>query len=175
MHLTPVGEMPEKLTKLLNYLQSEYYTRLESLCEQASKPLAELPGESYAALSQNLIYQIEQYMRLRRFGLIPYIHDLLEKEDSGHDCRDCSSNCDLKHSSQVSAVRDAHEKIKEALSRLQSATIQADAALNDSPSYRSLRPIINQLEPTLTELLYIEDSSLIPLIIEAQTAIHARS
>lgn len=178
MHLSSVGETPERLTHLLNYLQSEYYNRIESLCEESARPLSVLQNLSlpYAGFGQKLIHQIELYMRLRRIGLVPYIHELLEKEDSGHDCRNCSSHsCDMQHGAQIEGITEAHSKIKEALQNLRSAETPAMETSGENEAFKTLQSNFSQLEATLTELFYLEDSTFIPLIIQAQKAIHAGS
>lgn len=182
MHHGAPGDPGNGLESLLSYLEQAYYHRLEALCNRAEYHLAELhdgdvhqTASLYTSLSKKLIGQIAQYVRLRRFALVPYINELLEKEDDGHDCRSCSGNCKVRHTAQVESIRDAHNRIKETLYRLQSVTTSILPGSAQHPPYRSLRTEMMQLDTTLTELFYLEECSLIPKVLEAQTAIHARS
>lgn len=182
MHTQPQSDSQDVLQSLLSYLEKEYYTRLETLCERADLHIAELhngdvhqTASLYTSLSKKLIGQIAQYIRLRRFGFLPYIHELMDKEDSGHDCRACSSSCTIRHTAHISGIKEAHTKIKETLYRLQSvATPIYHESLHDL-TYRLLRAEMMQLDTALTELFYLEESSLIPKVMEAQKAIHAHS
>jgi hypothetical protein len=178
MQPTPDTALPT----LLAYLEAEYYTKLESLCERAEYHLADLSkddepgGESlYNSLSKKLIGQVGQYVRLRRFGLAPYIQELVRKEDIGHDCRSCSDSCVTRHRAQITGIKEGHNRIKEALYRLQSIAPPMYSAPQQDNVYRSLRADLMQLDTALTELFYLEESSLIPKVMEAQKAIHAHS
>ena len=182
MHNGAPGESGSELESLLTYLEKGYYNRLEALCGRAEYHIAELhdgdvhqTASLYTSLCKKLIGQIAQYVRLRRFALVPYIKELLEKEDDGHDCRACSMNCKVRHTAQVDSIRDAHNRMKETLYRLQSVTTGITGASAPPSAYRSLRSEMMQLDTALTELFYLEECSLIPKVLEAQTAIHARS
>jgi hypothetical protein len=129
----------------------------------------------YTILGKKLMGQIAQYVRLRRFALVPYISELIEKEDEGHDCRNCSSKCGVRHRAQIDSIRDAHTRIKETLCRLKSVTVAFPAGTDRETSYRSLRAEMTQLDTTLTQLFYLEECSMIPKVLEVRTAIHARS
>ncbi len=177
MQPTPDAALPT----LLAYLEAEYYTRLESLCERSEYHLAELDKEApagehlYNSLSKKLLAQVGQYVRLRRFGLAPYIQELLQKEATGHDCRGCSDSCTDRHTAQITGIKEGHNRIKEALYRLQSIAPPIYSAPQQDSVYRSLRAGLMQLDTALTELFYLEESSLIPKVMEAQKAIHAHS
>ncbi len=178
MQPTPDAALPT----LLAYLEAEYYAKLESLCERSEYYLADLQKEEsageeslYCSLSKKLIGQVGQYVRLRRFGLAPYIQELLKKESTGHDCRSCTDSCTSRHTAQITGIKEGHNRIKEALYRLQSIAPPIYSAPQQDSVYRSLRAGLMQLDTALTELFYLEESSLIPKVMEAQKAIHAHS
>lgn len=170
------------LESLLSYLETAYYNRIEVLCEKVELNIAELnTGEEsqaaalYISLSKKLLGQVKQYIRLRRFALLPYIHELLDKEDSGHDCRSCSTSCSIRHTAQISGIKEAHNKIKESLYRLQSVAVPIYQKPVQADAYFAMRNEMMLMDTTLTELFYLEESSLIPKVIEAQKNIHAHS
>lgn len=182
MHNGAPGDQDTGLDSLLTYIDRAYYHRLEGLCARAEYHIAELhagdvhqAASLYTSLGKKLIGQIAQYVRLRRYALVPYIHELLEKEDDGHDCRDCGRNCKVRHGSQVDSIREAHTRIKETLYRLQSVALTVEAGSAQEAPYRALRNEMMQLDTALTELFYLEECSLIPKVVAAQNAIHARS
>lgn len=180
---TPESTSPQALQSLLQYLETDYYTRLDGLCSRVDLYLAELQGEAGAqsetifySLSKKLLGQIEQYLRLRRFGLVPYIRELLEKEQTSHDCRACSPSCDSRRASQLAGLSESQKKLKEICFRLQSVAKPIyGTEMVQTPVYRALRAEIMQIETALTELFYLEESSLIPKVLHAQNAIHAHS
>ena len=179
----PESPSPQALQSLLQYLETDYYTRLDGLCGRAALHLAELEGDAgpqteslYLSLSKKLLGQIEQYLRLRRFGLVPYIRELLDKEGTGHDCRACTKICTGRHSAQVDGLRDSQQKLKEICFRLQSVAAPAYGTQRVEPGvYRTLRAEMMQIETALTELFYLEEFSLLPKMLQAQKAIHAHS
>jgi hypothetical protein len=182
MPLPHESELSERLSQLLKYLDADFYNRLESICVNAALPLAELKDADttpsvalYTQHAHRLIHQIEQYLRLRRVGLKPYIHELIEMEEEGHDCRECSTPCEIRHSAQITGIKEAHSKIWEMLVCLHNCDVPlADDAV-EQESLRKLSAEIKKLDATLTELISLEESSLLPLILEAQKAIHVRN
>lgn len=182
MHPQIQGDAHEVLESLLRYLEKEYYTRIDGLCDRAELNVAELESLSvpevaslYTSISKKLVGQVRQYIRLRRHALLPYIQELLEKEETGHDCRSCSSSCSIRHTAQLIDIKEAHTKIKETLYRLQTVSIAISGTSDTDSIYRSLKTGIMQLDTALTESFYLEETSLIPKIMEAQKAIHAHN
>ncbi len=182
---TPESTSSQALESLLQYLETDYYTRLDGLCGRVDLHLAELqaaeaetpqPGSLYLSLSKKLLGQIEHYLRLRRFGLVPYIRELLDKENTGHDCRSCTTICTGRHAAQIDSLRESHHKLKEICFRLQSvATPSYGTEVVQATVYRTLRAEMMQIDTALTELFYLEAFSLIPKMLQAQKAIHAHS
>lgn len=168
------------LESLLNRLDTEYYAHIILLCDRALLHIAELhdgdvhqTASLYTSLSKKLIGQVEQYVRLRRYALLPYLIELMDKEDAGHDCRDCGSSCTIRHSAQIVGITRAHNKIKETLYRVQSVAIPLLTPAVHAEAYLALRNDMMQLDTQLTHLFYLEETCLMPAIIEAQKNIHA--
>lgn len=177
----PIANQEDALQNLLTYLEKEYYTPIEASCEKVEEYITELhegdvhqEASLYTSLSKKLTGQVAQYIKMRRFGLLPYITELLEKEDNGHDCRSCSSSCSIRHGSQLVAVRESHQKIKETLYRVLSvATPTTYSDTRHDTAHRHLREAMRHLNTMLAGVFFLEESLLIPKIQEAQKAIHA--
>ena len=182
MHPQLQEDVHEALERLMSYLEKEYYTRIEAHCSTAAGYISELLGTDthqttslYTSLSEKLIGQVGQYIRLRRHALMPYIQELLEKEESGHDCRSCSSSCTIRHTAQISGIREAHAKMRETLGGLRSVASPMLEGLAEGSVRHNLNAEMTKLDTVLTALFHGEESLLIPKILEAQGAIHAHS
>jgi hypothetical protein len=170
----------QDLQQLLLSLDTKY-ALLEDLLDKIAYALPEvqyLDSEGslrlYTSLCNNLSAQLGQYMRLRRLVLLPYLKDLLDKEEDGHDCRACGNNCKVQHVAQVANIREAHSELRELLEHLQPVALGLPAGAHEqSPYYRSLRSDMMQKEETLSEVLFIEESALIPMMLELQRNIGA--
>lgn len=157
------------------------YSQLESLLDKIAYVLPEVQYldadgslRLYTSLCNNLSAQLGQYMRLRRLVLLPYLKDLLDKEEDGHDCRACGNNCAVQHAAQLTNIREAHCELRELLEHLQPVAVGLSAGeYEQSPYYRSLRADMLQKEETLNEVLFIEESALLPMMIELQRNIGA--
>ncbi len=168
------------LKALLSRLQEEEYPYIASLCAKANaciSALSEAPGQkdiaSYTGVCSRLTVQTEQYMRLRRLVLVPYIHDLVNKEEDGHDCRSCSGNCSVRHADQNRQLKAAHSLIRSLLYQLQAGGIPAYHPDQNPEALRSLRTTMLLLDAALSEVIFIEESELLPEMIDLQEKIGA--
>jgi len=174
--------IPEELHSLLNYLDGEYFERLQKHSEKVMAYITQLHGGDvhqttslYTNYSKKLVEEIAQYIRMCRVILGPYLLELLEKEDSGHDCRACSSSCTIRHTAQIDALQKAHSKIKETLNLIKSVVHPAEHVSMNAESFGNLSKEIKQLDVCLRELFYLEETELIPKVLEVQKAIHAHA
>ena len=174
--------IPEEIHSLLNYLDREYFDRLQKHSEKVVAYIAQLHGGDvhqttslYTSNSKKLVDEIAQYIRMCRVILGPYLLELLEKEDSGHDCRACSSSCTIRHTAQIEALQRAHSKIKETLDLIKSVVHPAKQVSMYPESFNNLGKEIQQLDVCLRELFYLEETELIPKVLEVQKAIHAHA
>ncbi len=128
----------------------------------------------YTSLCGNLTSQLEQYMRLRRLVILPYLEELRTKEEEGHDCRSCEGRCDMQHAQHLAEIRDAHISLRELLEHLHPFSLTLPvSALSGTDLLREFRASVLKLEENLAEVLFIEESAMVPLIIELQRKIGA--
>jgi hypothetical protein len=169
------------LQNLLVYLEKEYCAPIERLCKMVAENIAEVPGEahqsesSYTTLSARLAEQAVTYLSLHRQSLLPYLNDLVRKEEAGHDCRGCSVSCNEQHAAQLTAIRDAHRQLQDTMDQLRPAAASLPGETKQPDGDKSLRKDIRKLDEYLSELMYLEETAIIPTIVEAQQAIHAHS
>lgn len=168
------------LQVLIGNLQDESYTRLESFCTVIKQHISAVRGEDdgetlafYLALSEKLINSVEQYLRLRHFALIPYVQELLGKDQEGHDCRACDKSCSIRHTQQTVTICEAHQRIKEILYRLQTIALPIYNNAAAPRAYNALRNQVMEMDRLLTQTFYLEESKLIPLIQGVQKQIYA--
>jgi hypothetical protein len=182
MYQAPLTESSFALQSLLEYLEKEYYKPVEHLCSRITDTIVAIHGGDqeqaaslYTSLSKKLVDQVTRYVRLRRLSLVPYLTELVEKEENGHDCRSCSTSCTIRHSSQIADIHEAHKQIRETLGLLRA--IEAPIACENAPVPLEcqLRKLIANMDEELSELLYLEETALVPKITDAQKAIYAHS
>jgi hypothetical protein len=170
----------QDLQQLLNTLDGKY-VQLDALRERVNGILSEVQFKEgngslkqYASLCTNLSAQLGQYMRLRRFVLLPYLQDLQHKEEEGHDCKSCGSRCRVQHASYIASMREAHAGFRELADHLQPAAVDTcNIAVQPFPEFRSLLAGMMEMERVLNELLFIEESVLVPMIVNLQRNIGA--
>ncbi|MEZ5017558.1 MAG: hypothetical protein R2800_10940 [Flavipsychrobacter sp.] len=167
------------LRELINKLDKDYYQVLNSLCENASLHANTMQEEGYSTTSLyvsmaiKLLQQIKDLLTIRTAVIFPYVNELNEKVREGHDCRNCSGNCHAGHNMHLTSLKGTHKNIKEILFRLQMVASPLYAN-NDYPaSYKILRNEVTIIDTILTELFYLEESALIPKVMEAQKQMHA--
>lgn len=170
------------LNSLLDRLNRDYYSVIKAMATTALDLIVQLEKETiqqstvlYVSLCKKLLEQVNDLIVLRTDILLPYALELYDKESQGHDCSSCEGGCSFKHSSQLIGLKESHHKIKEILYRLQMVALPLYTD-SDYPSiYKVLRNEMMLIDTALTELFYLEESSLIPKIMEAQKNIHAYS
>jgi len=177
MHHALSAPLPQDLQHLLSRLQEEAYQQVSNLYDQAGVYITELESQTtgmsaYTEHCARLLREISGYQRLRRLVLLPYIKELLEKEEDGHDCSACGGGCTLSHSSRIREIREAHLGIRNGLTALQAGSIQV-AHTPYPESYSRLRAAMAQLQEILLGILFIEESALIPMLTELQQKIRA--
>ncbi|HEY9178374.1 MAG TPA: hypothetical protein VIN07_11810 [Flavipsychrobacter sp.] len=168
------------IDELLNRLDEGYYQALDIVCNNARNCAAQLsvePGHPslslYAGIYTALFDDVQRLLLFRKQVVIPYVQELLAKVEDGHNCTNCTGNCHMGHNAQLMTLLDSHKEIKDVLSAMHAATIPMYNDVEYPEGYRILRNEVAVIDTMLTELFYIEESSLIPKIIEAQKAINA--
>jgi hypothetical protein len=168
------------LQQIADQLETDYYTVIEKLCSNASIYASELQETEehqstslYLNLSRKLIEEILHYIRLRKNSLLPYIHQLLYKEEEGHDCKNCSASCAMQHDAQLAALKESNTKMKELLYRLQLVSLPLYFDHEYPDNYKKLRTEIMIIDTTITELFYLEQDIMLPKILESRQNINA--
>jgi len=178
-------QLPDALNSdmpaLLAYLEVGFYKPISEQCRQAATytvPLNKEPApyvlQTYTGLCNQLFEQIYIYEQQRQVVLLPYITELAEKQDTGHDCRSCSASCTIRHTARIAGIRETHKKVKAILEQLQQTTL---AAYRQSSFQEDQLPVLysemQALSYRLIRLFHLEESMLIPMLIEAQKNIYA--
>lgn len=171
--------LPEDLQSLMAQLQEEKYTRIESLGKRVHADAVAVQindthdaARRYSGVCVKAHQQVTAYLRMHRLVIIPYISDLIEKDDVGHDCEACGGGCSISHSAHITEIREAHFRMKEVLSWLQDAR---NEVAEFPEGWHALQSDITLLETAMTELFLIEESKLIPMIIELHKNIGAHA
>jgi hypothetical protein len=170
----------QDLQQLLTTLEGKNL-QLEALREHVNYELPEVQYQDkdgglrlYTSLCTNLSSQLCQYMRLRRLILLPYLKDLLDKEEDGHDCKACGGGCQVQHASHTASIREAHAALRELLEHIQPMALSLSVSKLTRPDvYHSLRADMLQMEQCMNEVLFIEETALIPMMEELQRNIGA--
>ncbi len=104
---------------------------------------------------------------------MPYVHELVEKTTANHDCSNCSGSCKLGHDMQITELNASNDWAKRILHRLQLASLPLYSQTMYPDEYRVLRNRMALIEMNMTELFFLENTYLIPKIVEAQKKINA--
>ena len=85
------------LQPFIEKLDKECYDTIAELCRAARKQTERLNElevhhntSQYVPLCSKLVDEIAGYITFRKVQLIPYILKLNEKENTGHDCSNCT-------------------------------------------------------------------------------------
>lgn len=173
---TTTNDLQALLGRLQHGLYADLDTYSDNVLLEVSAVRLEDADETlsfYLSLAEKLAYSVKQFLRLRKFAMLPYVQELLDKDKEGHDCRNCAKSCSVRHLHQTVTICDSHQKIKEILYRLQS--IASPIYMNPAAPipYGVLRNQVMILDRALTETFYEEESRLIPLMQAVQHHIYA--
>ncbi len=170
------------LLSLADMLDKDYYDVIISLCQGAINSANKLrdledrhPTSQYIILCNNLISEILTCIEKRKEYFIPYIHELHEKNKTSHDCGNCSGKCNMLHELKLVELKESDTRVKDILSHLQMMSLPLHAETIYPDNYRLLRNQMILLENTLSDLLYLEETYLVPKISEAQKSINAHA
>jgi hypothetical protein len=81
----------------------------------------------------------------------------------------------MLHEVKLTEFKESHKLVKDILNRLQMMSLPLHSETIYPDVYKLLRNQMTLLENTLTDLLYLEETYLIPKIAEAQKNINALS
>jgi len=176
------GAIGMDLSHLSDKLNSDYYSVIEKLCVGAGNNLSLLQqlevqpsAASYIERCNALIDEIKNFINARKGYYSPYLYELHRKEDASHDCSSCSGNCHAGHNIKLAEIKESIARIKDLPNRLQMMSLPLHSETLYPDVYRALRNHLALLQDMLTELLFVEETYLIPKVAEAQKNINARS
>ena len=168
------------LGNVAKHLDADYYNAIEALCLKLREQCLRVKEEDtqnitsvYNSLCINLLSELQHFIKTRREKTIPYINGLTAKVAISHNCLNCGKNCKEDHQTQIAAIEDAHYKIKELLNRLQKVATPLYSIDTYPETYKQVRKDMVLLNQMIYELFYLEESALIPKILEAQKNINA--
>ncbi len=168
------------LKNLVEDLGKNYYSLLSTLCDSAlvyhetlNAEDAHASAKLYLNPGAEFLKHLQDFVNMRTGVVVPYIYELHAKENEGHNCSSCEGQCSFKHAAKLIAIRESQEQIKEKLLKVKQASVHLDNLFPET--YTDLREAITRIESMLSELFYIEESSLVPKIQEAQTNINAHN
>lgn len=170
------------LAQIVERLSSNSYNNLEELCQKATLLADRLEKQEiqsqvtqYTSFCISVLREVQTFVDDRKNRFVPYINSLSDKVENNHDCSSCSGGCKFNHDVHLLELAATAKQMKELLNRLQMATLPLyiDAIYPDS--YRLLRGFMSLLETNLSELLFLENTHLIPKVKEAQTKINVGS
>jgi hypothetical protein len=168
------------LTELAGKLQLNYCVPLSESMDRADLRLQELKRVGYqdtpSALIEactELLQCIAVYLHEEREHLIPYLKELQEKDNSGHNCGSCAGNCNVRHSSYLIRLHRSHMRMTKLLDDLQAKWL-SPSDLNHPKPYRNLQNEILFIEQMLRRLIQTEQTEMIPRIIQSQKKINVR-
>lgn len=167
------------LLPFVERLLDDYYDNIERLCEVARKQADKVAllekdrsASQYTSLCNDLIQEAQQHIKSRKEKYIPYIHQLSEKVSTNHDCAHCTGGCKMNHVSQPVELKASNDTMRKMVNRLQMVSLPLYAETIYPDEYRILRNQMALLETHLTELFFLENTYLIPKILEAQKNIN---
>lgn len=173
----------EALKPLVERVDRSYYNVINTLCETAKKQARKLQElevhqstSQYITLCNRILDEIQRYVKNKKDHFLPYMNELFEKQETGHDCRNCTGtgSCDMQHNLQLMELKESHAQIKDILYRLQMVALPLYSETIYPDVYRILRSHMALIENSLTELFSVEETLLIPKVSEAQKTINAR-
>jgi hypothetical protein len=176
----PHPPLAEDLQQLLARLQDEQYKHVTVLSTKIRSRLPIVKATETNATVLQYLHTVDRFnqvvirhLRSHRLVLVPYISDLLHKEDEGHDCRACRGGCAMHHSERVREIETAHKYLFQDLESLKHAAMLLPEPTTDIKEFTLLRNDIYLLQEAISEVLFIEQSALLPMMLDLQRSIGA--
>jgi hypothetical protein len=155
------------------------YTTLGSLCKNADTHIETYLSNrsfiNYVNHGRLLLKEVTGFVDERRAVFLPYITELAEKQETGHNCTHCSGRCDMRHTLRLLELTGTQQKLLNTADYIKQELL----FLYDNEELKgSLRWLNNELtliDSLLREVLTCEEQSLVPQIKEAHRKINAHS
>ena len=169
------------ISQTIKNLEETYYVPGEKMCGRLMKLARKLKDEDkdnslsvFSSMFISLINQLQAVCEERMLITVPYITSLVKKAATKHNCLNCSDDCGIKHKSQIARIEKDHYSIRDVFARLQKIAPVLYSEDEVLPSaYKTLRKEMMALNTFIYEMIYLEESSLIPAILESQRQINA--
>lgn len=163
----------QSLAALAEKLSEDYHEPIAAICDLLANTLPTVANAGYIEASAMLVEEVEKYINYRKKILLPYAKELHGKDLTGHDCRTCQHKCSIQHLQLIKDLQLIANTIKQLLLALQVAVSIMPPTLKSNNTYLTHRYHTLLLDKTLTELFFLEDTLLIPLVAGAQKNIYA--
>jgi len=173
----------EGLQEFTDRLDRSHYYLINALCVSAKKYALQLEQlemhkatSQYVTLCNRLIQEILHFVTIRKEYFVPYLLSLSEKNEDGHDCKNCTgtATCSAQHDLHLAELKQSHKQLKATIYQVQMAALPLYAETIYPDVYRLLRNHMALIGSSLTDLYTAEEIQLIPKVIEAQRNINAR-
>lgn len=166
------------LSEVINETSVRYYALLDKLCDNINTCLEisenKLHVTELISHSSSLATEVRLFVEERKNVYIPYLQELSEKSRTGHDCANCSGNCDMQHTLRLIEFAASLKKVQNTSAYIQQ---EFDALYNEEMDsiVLWLKNAADLMVILLDALSVQEESSLIPAIQYAQKNINAHS
>ncbi len=170
----------EQLPEVAERLKRDYYMVLYELTRDAAVHIKELlqdkvetSRKKYLEICAEFIESISQHVRFSVASLIPYVLDLAQKAEGGFNCNECGGQCPWEQESSIAELLRHHDQLRMLQLRLQHTGKPLYLESRQPLPWKILRNEIVILDTAISELCYLEESTLIPKILDAEQKIHA--
>lgn len=163
------------LGKLFQVLSDDYSQIAEAFCNsllQDTRNLVDAQYLEYTETCNAIAERIKDYLVLRTDVLRPYVLELQQKNETGHNCLQCAGKCHVQHQLQIANAIYTTREIKQMLSNA-FEIFPIPENIKQDLNYRKQRLALMRLDKAITELIYMEEVHLLPAILNAQTNINA--
>ncbi len=167
------------LIDIAESLHVNYYDILIAMILRASEMLENLKrldihgtAHQYTKTCTDVLKKIQVCMNDRKQALLPYISDLYNKDAAGHNCGICSGACDIGHQFHLMQLHESHKELTKMLFELQYSALPLYSNIGYPEIYRELRNEMYLVDTIVKELFFLEESNLVPKILESQKKIN---
>jgi hypothetical protein len=156
-----------------------YFVGIDKACNEANAFAERLCGRAlfadYIYHCKFLITEVRSYIKSRRMTYLPYVLELSRKNDTGHNCINCTGGCSMQHTARILEMASSMKKTGSVISYVQS---ELESIYNEEQLKGSLRWLSSKLEDIIDKLynvLQYEEMKLLPGVKAVQKNINAHS
>ena len=166
--------------KLTDYMTKEFYEVAYIKGKQAvgkvnflKTVVSSVEGLELLQQYDLLVNDIQKFNTQRLVYFTPYLKELAEKNDEGHNCTACSGKCDMHHTARLLDFTLSLDEVRRALQKNNELF-----NMEYDDTYAELKQLhmdVYLLSNILDRLFEIEETTLLPKIKEAQKKINVTS